>query len=531
MISAQAKQSLSDISPVRLGISSAIILGLGSLAAGAGVGGGGLFVPTYWLILGVGPKGAVPLSGATILGAAFGNFVSMGWQKHPRANRPLIDYEVATFTQPGELLGVVFGVLLNIMLPPICIIVFLAAILSYNARRTVRKGFKARAKETHAIARKKSALAQVEANNDDDVSPNEDKLKDLECGAEMIQARLDNDDHSQVRFKSLSMDEEDMKDEEVKTCGVEEDDMEPVVATSDDDSKHHKGIASLEVGRSATQEAAGIVPARAVDQDAENSPELKAVLSMDAVQFPLWAYGLLFPMTAYLFVYRYMTRHVFTPCARWDLTERDGDPRGWAGGVYWLWYWTPVPVFASFMYGCGEILKERTRRRAACRGYVALETDIQWDNHFLSKFPGYALGAGVAAGLLGIGGGMIQGPIFLDIGMEPKCATSATAFSILWTASSSTILWYLSGNIHWHLMVWVMCFGFVSGQIGQHGIDKVIKETGRPSYVIFLLGAIISSACVAMVVSGAATIILDIVKQEQIFFLNLREFKCGVPDQ
>jgi len=218
-----------------------------------------------------------------------------------------------------------------------------------------------------------------------------------------------------------------------------------------------------------------------------------------------------------------MSRTVFTACARWDLTERDS---GSAGGVYWLWYWTPVPVFAAFMWTCGEILKERTRRRLACPGYVALETDIQWDNHFLAKFPGYALAAGVAAGLLGIGGGMIQGPIFLDIGMEPQCATSATAFFILWTASSSTILWWTSGNIHWQLMLWVFCFGFVSGQIGRHGINKVIKETGRPSYVIFLLGTIIACACAAMVISGATTVIIDVVQKNTIFFLDLSEFNC-----
>jgi len=565
-----SKQELGAIDPVRLGIASAIILGLGSLAAGAGVGGGGLFVPTYWLILGVGPKGAVPLSGATILGAAFGNFVTLGWQKHPRANRPLIDYEVATFTQPGELLGVVFGVLLNIVLPPVAIIVFLAAILSYNARRTVRKGFTARRKETAARNRKNAALAEADREEqertDDDKLPTPAKDPDEEeghletsplspRGSDAV-ANAGSDFFAATPPSECKEESTNSNTIELTTSGQHlspraasqlspraaaavttpehANDVDPkmVVAHSETNleavENESNNLSTIAIGRSHTEEAAGIVPGRSVDD--EPNPELAAVLAMDAVQFPLWAYGLLFPMTAYLFVYRYMSRQVFTPCATWDLSERGGEPRGWAGGVYWLWYWTPVPVFASFMYGCGEILKERTRRRARCPGYVALETDIQWDNKFLSKFPGYALGAGVAAGLLGIGGGMIQGPIFLEIGMEPKCATSATAFSILWTASSSTILWYVSGNIHWQLMVWVFCFGFVSGQIGQHGIDKVIKETGRPSYVIFLLGGIIGTACVAMVVSGAVTIILDVVSETPIFFLNLKEFKCGVPD-
>jgi uncharacterized membrane protein YfcA len=117
-----------------------LILTLGSLAAGAGIGGGGLFVPIYAILLDVGAKPAVPLSKCTILGAAIGNFVSIGFGKHPNADRPLIDYETSTFMQAGELMGVTFGVLLNLLLPEIVIMVFLAMLLSYNSIRTLRKG-------------------------------------------------------------------------------------------------------------------------------------------------------------------------------------------------------------------------------------------------------------------------------------------------------------------------------------------------------------------------------------------------------
>merc|ERR1719171_1781590 len=112
-------------------ISTVLVLILGSLAAGAGVGGGGLFVPIYMVLLGAGPKGAVPLSKATILGGAIGNFITLSRARHPKAKthkqaeRPMIDYEASTFMQSGELLGVVFGVLLNGFLPAILIIVLL----------------------------------------------------------------------------------------------------------------------------------------------------------------------------------------------------------------------------------------------------------------------------------------------------------------------------------------------------------------------------------------------------------------------
>jgi uncharacterized membrane protein YfcA len=107
--------------------------------------------------------------------------VDIGWSRHPHAERPLIDYEVkfrfpstarisvtsfsffysikngasmfkvSTFMQSGELLGVTLGVLLNLMLPEVVIMVFLALLLSFNAYKTITKGMAKYQKETDVI--------------------------------------------------------------------------------------------------------------------------------------------------------------------------------------------------------------------------------------------------------------------------------------------------------------------------------------------------------------------------------------------
>ena len=55
----------------------------------------------------------------------------------------------------GKLLGVIFGVILNEMLPKLLLIIFMVLILSYSGMRTIRKGLKAYAKETEEMERKK----------------------------------------------------------------------------------------------------------------------------------------------------------------------------------------------------------------------------------------------------------------------------------------------------------------------------------------------------------------------------------------
>ena len=57
----------------------------------------------------------------------------------------------------------------------------------------------------------------------------------------------------------------------------------------------------------------------------------------------------------------------------------------------------------------------------------------------IAKWTLWAFGAGMGSGLLGIGGGMILGPLLLDLGMSPKVSAPITHFAVLFTSSMSVI--------------------------------------------------------------------------------------------
>lgn len=64
------------------------ILGL-MIAAGGGIGGGGILVPIYILVMGFTPKHAIPLSNITVLGGGLANMALNLSKRHPFADRPL----------------------------------------------------------------------------------------------------------------------------------------------------------------------------------------------------------------------------------------------------------------------------------------------------------------------------------------------------------------------------------------------------------------------------------------------------------
>lgn len=69
------------------------VMGL-MVAAGGGIGGGGILVPIYILIMGFTPKHAIPLSNITVLGGALANMILNVTKRHPIVDRPLVDWDL-----------------------------------------------------------------------------------------------------------------------------------------------------------------------------------------------------------------------------------------------------------------------------------------------------------------------------------------------------------------------------------------------------------------------------------------------------
>ena len=86
--------------------------------------------------------------------------------------------------------------------------------------------------------------------------------------------------------------------------------------------------------------------------------------------------------------------------------------------------------------------------------------------------------------------------------------------------------YWVAGKIHWSFILYFAAFGFASGQIGQKGVDKVLKKTGRPSYVVFLLAFIIMAACITMTANGIVAAIEQHNDGENLFKFSTEDFTC-----
>jgi hypothetical protein len=70
-------------------------------------------------------------------------------------------------------------------------------------------------------------------------------------------------------------------------------------------------------------------------------------------------------------------------------------------------------------------MRKAAARRAA--GIASLEGDVEWTSRSTLLYPALCSFAGMAAGVFGVGGGIIKGPLMLEMGVLPEVAAATSA--------------------------------------------------------------------------------------------------------
>lgn len=114
-----------------------LLLGLANIG---GIGGGGLIIPLAIGCWGFATTEAVSISNSTILFGSILRFVGFSiHQKHPSADKTVIDYNLASIMMPAVLLGAFSGLYLSAMLPEALITILLTLILLFLTYKTYLK--------------------------------------------------------------------------------------------------------------------------------------------------------------------------------------------------------------------------------------------------------------------------------------------------------------------------------------------------------------------------------------------------------
>ena len=121
-----------------------------AFATAAGVGGGGIYVPLGMMLMRFSAKPATGLSQCSIFGAALAGLMLNTRSRHPTADRPVIDMDMALILAPMEMAGALLGVIVQSTVPEWLIVLIMFVVLGITAFRTFQSGLKRMRKDQAA---------------------------------------------------------------------------------------------------------------------------------------------------------------------------------------------------------------------------------------------------------------------------------------------------------------------------------------------------------------------------------------------
>ncbi|KAL3361398.1 hypothetical protein AABB24_014352 [Solanum stoloniferum] len=136
----------------------------------------------------------------------------------------------------------------------------------------------------------------------------------------------------------------------------------------------------------------------------------------------------------------------------------------------------------------------------------------------------FGIVAGMVGGLLGLGGGFIMGPMFLELGVPPQVSSATATFAMMFSSSMSVVEYYLLKRFPVPYALYFVAVATVAAFIGQHVVRRMIMILGRASLIIFILASTIFVSAISLGGVGISNMIGKIQRHEYMGFENLCKY-------
>ncbi|KAL7162460.1 hypothetical protein ACSBR2_042867 [Camellia fascicularis] len=146
--------------------------------------------------------------------------------------------------------------------------------------------------------------------------------------------------------------------------------------------------------------------------------------------------------------------------------------------------------------------------------------ETNWQVHQLILYCFCGILAGIVGGLLGLGGGFILGPLFLDLGIPPQVSSATASFAMMFSASMSVAEYYLLSRLPVPYALHFVAVATIAALVGQHVVRRLIAILGRASLIIFILAFTIFLSAILLGGVGISDMIKKI-PEDDIGFENI----------
>ncbi|KAL8537158.1 hypothetical protein ACS0TY_012368 [Phlomoides rotata] len=187
--------------------------------------------------------------------------------------------------------------------------------------------------------------------------------------------------------------------------------------------------------------------------------------------------------------------------------------------MYWVVNLLQIPVSLG-VSGYEAVSLYKGWRKIGSKG----ETGTNFKVHQLLTYCFFGILAGLVGGLLGLGGGFIMGPLFLELGVPPQVSSATATFAMMFSSSMSVVEYYLLKRFPVPYALYFVAVATAAAFIGQHVVRRMIIVLGRASIIIFILAFTIFVSAISLGGVGVSNMIGKIQRHEYMGFENLCKY-------
>eukprot|EP01135_Chromosphaera_perkinsii_P003721 Nk52_evm39s252 gene=Nk52_evmTU39s252 len=176
---------------------------------------------------------------------------------------------------------------------------------------------------------------------------------------------------------------------------------------------------------------------------------------------------------------------------------------GGCGLLFWSMTFAPFFVGVFLTLCAGGLVKREYRIKQECE-HKFTSADFEWNNRNVRIYPFFSLLAGLAAGMVGIGGGMVAGPLLLLMAQDPDpvVLTSITGALVVFTASSTTTVFILLDALQLDYALFLAAFCLIGGFLGRIVFSPVIQKYNKKSWILLVLFSTTVLSCILTAAQG-----------------------------
>jgi uncharacterized membrane protein YfcA len=108
--------------------------------------------------------------------------------------------------------------------------------------------------------------------------------------------------------------------------------------------------------------------------------------------------------------------------------------------------------------------------------------------------------------MFGVGGGIIKGPLMLEMGVDPQVSSATSAVMIFFTSLTASTSFWVFGLVRVDYAIPLFVLGVLATAAGQLGVGYLVKKYNRTSYIILSIGSVVALSALLMGLQGVISL-------------------------